>query len=146
MGLKHVIPEFIMEFLTQINENLEVKIKTKGSLDAIRAFCYVDDIVSGIKILSSRNKKVNVYNLGDTQKISMNNLISRIAIILNCEYTILEQLNEHAGGTLLRCPNIAKAEKLGFSCSTNLDNGLIKTIEWYKNNLDKMLSINNTTY
>ena len=123
MGLKHVIPQFIMEFLTQIHQNSKVKVKTKGSLDAIRAFCYVDDIISGIKILSDCNQGVNIYNLGNMKKISMRKLIQHIANIIGCEYSIFEQNNEHIGGTMLRCPDIAKAEKLGFTCNVTLDDG-----------------------
>jgi nucleoside-diphosphate-sugar epimerase len=146
MGLQHVIPQFIMEFLNQVDQSSEVVVNAKGSLDAIRAFCYVDDIVSGIQLLADHNKGVNVYNLGNTQRISMSDLVDEIADIMGCKYSISQKSNEHIGGTMLRCPDITKAENLGFTCTTSLTSGLEKTINWYKNNLGKLSKITNSTY
>ena len=51
MGLKHVIPEFIMEFLNKEEKNkIQLKL-VKGQLESVRAFCYVSDIIDGINLL-----------------------------------------------------------------------------------------------
>ena len=146
MGLQHVVPQFLMEFITQHGQDTEVLVNTKGSLDAVRAFCYVDDIVNGIRVLAKHNKGVNVYNLGNTQKISMRDLIDEIAVIMDCEYKIVQSTNEHIGGTMLRCPDISKAEKLGFSCATSLSVGLKATANWYIDNVASLRGVTNSTY
>jgi UDP-glucose 4-epimerase len=146
MGLQHVIPQFIMEFLKKANFDKEIDIETKGSLDAIRAFCYVDDIIEGIILLHNSNKGVNVYNIGNTKKVSMRELLSLIGDLLNIKFSIAQSTNEHMGGSMLRCPDISKIEELGFQCSVSLTAGLSKTIDWYKKNLDKLLLVENKTY
>jgi len=146
MGLQHVIPQFIMEFLRKANSQEAIEIETKGSLAAIRAFCYVDDIVDGIILLSDSNRGVNVYNIGNTQKVSMSELLNLIGEILGLKYKITQCPDEHVGGSMLRCPDISKIEDLGFSCSVNLTDGLSKTIDWYQKNFDALLRIENKTY
>ena len=137
MGLQHVIPQFIMEFLK--NENQEIaKIKTKGSLDSIRAFCYVDDIIDGLEIIEKQNKKPNVYNIGNNEKISMKNLLNEISEITNISFRIDEDTDDmHYGGTKLRCPEINKIKSLGYDCKYDLNSGLKHTIDWYRANYQK---------
>ena len=146
MGLQHVIPQFIMEFLKKINTNEGVRIETKGSLEAVRAFCYVDDIVKGLILLSKKNSGVNVYNIGNTQCVKMSELLDQIGRLLKCEYTVLEGKNEHAGGSMLRCPDITKIRDLGYKCSVPLSEGLLKTIEWYQDNLTKLTDVQSQIY
>lgn len=146
MGLQHVIPQFIMELLKEGNADGETKIETKGSLDAIRAFCYVDDIIDGIILLSESNLGVNVYNIGNSQKISMRELLKLIGKILNVEYQAVQGTDEHFGSSMLRCPDITKIEKLGYTCSVSLHDGLSKTINWYQAHRKKLLLVENKTY
>ena len=146
MGLQHVIPQFIMEFLRQINSEKEVRIKTKGSLEAVRAFCYIDDIVSGLVLLSEKNLGVNVYNIGNNNSVKISELLDEIGSVFGSEYTISEAGYDHLGGTMLRCPDINKMESLGYKCSVPLSEGLIKTIKWYQDNLTKLTKIKNTIY
>ena len=140
MGLQHVIPQFIMEFLK--NEDDEIaKIKTKGSLDSIRAFCYVDDIIDGLEIIEKENKEPNVYNIGNNEKISMKNLLNEISKITDISFKISEDTSDmHQGGTKLRCPEINKIKSLGYDCKFDLNSGLKHTIDWYRANFQKMQS------
>ena len=146
MGLQHVIPQFIMEFLRQINTEDEVRIETKGSLEAVRAFCYIDDIVRGLILMSKKNSGVNVYNIGNTQRVKISELLSEIGRVLKCEYTLSEGKNEHVGGSMLRCPDLNKIEGLGYKCLVSLSEGLSKTIEWYRDNLTKLTKVKNKIY
>ena len=146
MGLQHVIPQFIMEFLRQANGNNKITIQAKGSLEAIRAFCYIDDIVKGLLLLSKKNIGVNVYNIGNTERVTMNDLLSEIGKKLKLPFSISQSTDEHVGGSMLRCPDIQKIEKLGFSCETSLSDGLSKTIDWYQDNYENLKLIKNVQY
>jgi nucleoside-diphosphate-sugar epimerase len=65
----------LWSFLNRLDSEDEVLIETKGSLEAVRAFCYVDDIVRGLTLLSEKNSGVNVYNIGNTQRVKMSRII-----------------------------------------------------------------------
>lgn len=145
MGLQHVVPQFIMEFLKSENKEL-AEINTKGSLDAIRAFCYVDDIVNGLKIIRNKNEGVNVFNIGNDEKVSMRDLLERIANLTTKKYSILSNHDEHAGGTKLRCPDISKIKSLGYCPQYSLDDGLSITVNWYKKNYNELSKYKNEKY
>jgi len=145
MGLQHVVPQFIMEFLKNKSED-QAKIDVKGSLDAIRSFCYVDDIVAGIKLLSEKNDGVNVYNIGTNHKVSMSDLLDEISTISKTEYQINQNDNQHIGGTKLRCPDISKISELGFNPIYSLNQGLTNTYEWYENNYETLIKNKTENY
>ena len=142
MGLQHVVPQFIMEFLKNKKNDI-ASIDVKGSLDAIRSFCYVDDIVAGIKLLSEVNEGVNVYNIGTNHKVSMKDLLDEIAKISNKDYKINHNDDQHIGGTKLRCPDISKISDLGYLPTHTLSQGLKNTYQWYEKNYE-ILSKNTT--
>lgn len=146
MGLKHVIPEFIMEFLKAPSENDCVEINTKGPLNSTRAFCYVDDIVRGIELLKNFNKGVNVYNIGNTDIMSMSELLAEISNIINVKFNIANNHNSHRGGTMKRCPDIKKAKILGFNPTVGIRSGLVETINWYRAHHDELVTKKNGVY
>jgi len=80
MGYKHVIPEFIIGFVRAVKESKEFfELKPKGSLQSKRAFCYIDDIISGLEILLQKNCNTNVYNIGTSNIIEMNQILVHLA-------------------------------------------------------------------
>lgn len=145
MGLQHVVPQFIMEFLKNKSEDI-AKIDVRGSLDAIRSFCYVNDIVAGIKLLSEKNEGVNVYNIGTDHMVSMSDLLNEISTISKTEYQINHNDDQHVGGTKLRCPDISKISELGFNPMYSLNQGLSNTYEWYENNYEALIKNKTENY
>jgi UDP-glucose 4-epimerase len=146
MGLQHVIPQFIMQFLEPSPRNSQRVIKTKGSLEALRSFCYVDDIVNGLVLLSQKNTGVNVYNLGNTEVISMKDLLFKISDSFGFEFDIDEGADTHTGGAKKRCPDISKAQSLGFRCEYDLRSGLDKTVKWYQDNVEMLQNVQGKNY
>lgn len=135
MGLKHVIPEFIMEFLNKEEKNNNpVKISVKGQLESVRAFCYVSDIIDGINLIAEFNKGVNVYNIGNPDPISMYALLQKISMLTQIKFEVFKEKDTHVGSTSVRCPDISKITKLGYKPSISLENGLKETIQWYSRN------------
>ena len=125
-----VVPNFIKQALD--GEQLTVY----GDGSQTRSFCFVSDLVDGIYrlLMSEEHEPVNIGN--------------------PAEITILqfaEKINELTGNTAgiqfkplpkddpkQRQPNIDKARRtLGWDPKVNLDEGMERTIGWFKENLDK---------
>ena len=142
MGWKHVIPQFIVRIMDEIkNKNKEsIQIDIKGDGEETRSFCYIDDIVSGILIMTELGANKEIYNIGNDSEIKIKELLQIIAKHMGVEITINKK-ESMEGSTLRRCPNIEKMRKLGYSPKTSLNTGLEKTINWYQNN--SKLIINN---
>ncbi|MBI2010480.1 MAG: SDR family oxidoreductase [Candidatus Chisholmbacteria bacterium] len=98
-----------------------------------RSFCYVSDLVDGIyKAMLSEKTKGEVFNLGNPQEYSVNELADAVAAALKIEKKI-EKSPLPADDPSRRQPDISKAEKiLNWRPSVALDEGLQKMIRYFK--------------
>lgn len=103
----------------------------------IRAWCYVDDMVRGLLLaLEHPNAVGESFNIGNARSaVTIFDLASRIRRISGCPGEIAFQ-PLHYTDVELRIPNVDKArELLGFEAQVELDEGLERTIEWYRQKL-----------
>ena len=121
----------ISNFICQALNNKPLTIYGKGL--QTRSFCYIDDLVEGLIKLMNASYKYPL-NLGNPEEFSIIDLarIIRDKINKNVEI-ILKELPPD--DPKKRNPNINLArEKLQWEPFVKLDNGLDKTIEYFKNN------------
>ena len=105
-----------------------------GDGSQIRAWCYVTDMVAGVLACLERPEAVGqAFNIGNPR--------SSVTI-----YDLAKRIKRLAGGTgeivftpldcadvELRIPNVEKArELLGWEPQVELDDGLARTIAWYR--------------
>lgn len=132
MGYKHVIPEFIMNLESSKNNS---SFSPKGDISTTRAFCYVSDLIDGLKILEKINVTNEIFHIGNDFEISILDLLKLIRESMSLDIQINEHsFNEHEGSALRRCPDINKMKKLGYLPKVSLEKGLKHTIDWYLNN------------
>ena len=137
MGYKHVIPQ-IIEKVKDAVSNKSFKIKLIGSGKETRAFCYIDDLIEGLKVLITKGEDKNIYHIGNDHEISIHDLAKEIIQIMKVDVEISEGDNSHKGSTDRRCPDINKIKQLGYNPKFNLNDGLSKTINWYLNNTNTL--------
>ncbi len=100
----------------------------------IRAWCYVDDMVEALRLCLERPEAVGQsYNVGNPRSaVTIFDLAQRIKRLTGCPGEIVFQ-PLHYTDVELRIPNVAKAkEQLDFSAKVELDEGLERTIAWYR--------------
>ena len=132
MGNEHVIPEITNKILKLKKGKLNIQ----GSGNETRSFIYIDDFVNSFKILLKRGKHKNIYNIGNKEEVTINNIVELISNILN-KKIIIKKGQLKKGGTPRRCPNIEKIKKIGYKQKYSLDKGLFETVSWYKLNYEK---------
>lgn len=124
-----VIPQFILQAL----KNKPVTIYGKGN--QTRSFCYIDDLVKGILLITDKAKPYDVFNLGSDKEIKIIELAKIIKKLTNSrsEFTF-EPLP--VDDPEKRKPGLEKIKKeLGWQPETNLQEGLKKTIDFFKKNI-----------
>jgi len=127
MGDGRAIPNFIMQCLK------EEKITVYGDGKQTRSFCYIDDMVEGLYKLSKTDYHMPV-NIGNPSEMNILNLAKRIKKLTDSKSEIVFRLLP-TDDPKVRMPNIGKAKKvLKWKPKTYLDEGLIKTIDWFKSN------------
>ena len=133
MGFEHVIPELIKNMITKSN-NLKTKnisLSIQGTGLETRSFCYIDDAVEAIKLISKKGINNEIYNIGTNEEINIKNLVYKISKKLNLNLKIVSG-KLRKGSTLRRRPDIKKIKKLGHENKFNLSLGLKPTVDWYK--------------
>ncbi len=122
----------IHTFVTRAIANQEIQIHGDG--DQIRSWCYIDDMVQGIMLCLEKEEAMgHIFNIGDPRgTITINSLVEKIVQLSNSKSTIVH-IPKNYVDVELRIPNIEKANLLlGYEPSTNLNEGLEKTIAWYR--------------
>jgi UDP-glucose 4-epimerase len=108
-----------------------------GDGSQIRAWCYVDDMVAGTLLaLESPNAVGESFNIGNARSaVTIHDLAQRVKRLTGCSGEIVFR-PLHYTDVELRIPNVDKArELLGFEASVDLDEGLERTIVWYREQL-----------
>jgi UDP-glucose 4-epimerase len=103
----------------------------------IRAWCYVDDMVDGALLaLEHPNAVGESFNIGNARSaVTIHDLAQRIKRLTGCPGEIVFQ-PLHYTDVELRIPNVEKARALlGFEARVDLDEGLERTIAWYRERL-----------
>jgi UDP-glucose 4-epimerase len=122
----------IRAFIENALEDRDLVIHGDGS--QIRAWCFVDDMVEGTLLCLEHPDAVGQsFNIGNTRStVTIYDLAQRIRRLTGAEVEIVFQ-PLHYADVELRIPNVEKAsEVLGFSAKVDLDEGLAKTIAWYR--------------
>src|SRR3954471_8438600 len=105
-----------------------------GDGSQIRAWCYVDDMVEGLLLaLEHENAIGESFNIGNARSaVTIFDLAPRIKTLSGCPGELVFQ-PIHYLDVELRIPNVDKARTLlGFESTVELDDGLEKTIAWYR--------------
>jgi UDP-glucose 4-epimerase len=132
MGWKHVIPQFIMRAIEGRDAEAggPVPFEIQGDGTETRAFCYVDDIVSGILTMYEHGGHREIYHIGNDQEITIRDLATRVGDAVHVELDVRPGASA-VGGTPRRCPDITKMRSIGYSPAVSLDDGLVRTANWY---------------
>ena len=105
-----------------------------GDGSQIRAWCYVDDMVAGALLcLEHPDAPGESFNIGNARSaVTIFDLAARIKRLTGCSGEIRFQ-PLHYTDVELRIPNVDKARQvLGFEARVELDDGLARTIAWYR--------------
>jgi nucleoside-diphosphate-sugar epimerase len=108
-----------------------------GDGSQIRAWCYVTDMISGVLACLERPQAVGqTFNIGNPRSaVTIYDLAQRIKRLTGCSGEIVFQ-PLHYADVELRIPNVEKArEQLGWEPQVELDEGLARTIAWYREKL-----------
>ena len=105
-----------------------------GDGSQIRAWCYVDDMVEGVLLcLEHPDAAGQSFNIGNPRStVTIYDLAQRIRRLTGASVDIVFQ-PLHYADVELRIPNVEKARAtLGFEAHVDLDDGLARTIAWYR--------------
>jgi len=119
----------VSNFIIQALQNKDITIYGDGS--QTRSFCYVDDLVDGlIKMMNSN--EIGPINLGNPDEFTILELAQKIIKLTNSKSKLIFKTLPQ-DDPKQRQPDITLAkQKLNWQPKIKLQDGLIKTIEYFK--------------
>ena len=121
----------VSNFIVQALQGHDITIYGDGS--QTRSFCYVDDLIEGIlKVLFLKNPIGAPINLGNPIEFSMHQLAEQVIALTGSDSRIVFE-NLPQDDPKQRKPDISRAKEiLGWEPGTQLNEGLAKTIEYFR--------------
>ncbi|MBR5624078.1 GDP-L-fucose synthase [bacterium] len=133
----HVIPALIKKCV-EAKEAGRDSIEVWGTGKATREFFYVEDAAEAIALAAERYDGTEPVNLGAGFEISIKDLVELIAKLTGFTGKIVWDSSK-PDGQPRRCLDTSRAkEYFGFQAHTNFEEGLKKTIDWYKENREAL--------
>lgn len=124
-----LVPSFLIA--AEAGEPLEVH----GDGSQTRTLCYVDDLVDGLLALLLAPATEDVHgpvNLGGTDEVSVLEFARRVRVLAGSSGEVVHG-DRPVDDPQRRCPDLARARALlGWAPSTDLDEGLRRTLAWYR--------------
>jgi len=135
----HVIPAMIRKFIeADLRGDKEVVLWGDGS--PTREFLYVDDAAEGLVLAAERYSDPDPVNLGAGFEISMRELAEKISRATGFKGHITWDASRPNGQPRRMLDTSRARERFGFSAQTTLDEGLARTISWYRENRQTLLA------
>jgi GDP-L-fucose synthase len=132
----HVIPALIRKCVEAERAGAPY-IEAWGSGGVSREFLYVEDCADGIIRAARDYDESEPVNLGNGREVMIRDLVEMIVKLTGFKGEIRWQPSRPDGQPRRQLDVTRAFEKFGFRAQTSLEDGLRRTIEWYKNSGQK---------
>ena len=129
----HVIPGLIFR-MHQAKTNKENIFNIWGSGKPLREFLYVEDLAKAILFIVENNIETDLINIGSGEEVSIKELGILLKEIIDYKGEI-EFDSSKPDGNPRKLLDSSIINSLGWESTINLQEGLIRTYSWYKENM-----------
>lgn len=129
----HVIPALIKKCFDAMDSHSET-LEVWGTGSATREFFYVEDAAEAIYLAALSYDKSDPVNIGTGSEISIKELTKLIAKLTGFSGQIVWDESKPDGQPKRMLDTSKALKEFGFSARTDITTGLVKTIDWYREN------------
>jgi len=124
--------------IRKVVESKDGKVVVWGKGQEVRDFLYVDDFVRFIELVIDRQDyKFDIFNLGSDQPITIAELVQRVVRVSGRNLQIVYDPQGPTLGTKTSIDSSKARHKFNWQPGVSLDDGIAKTIDWYRQNILK---------
>ena len=127
----HVIPALIRK-IVDANARGDATVPVWGTGSASREFLYVDDAARGVVLAAARLVGPDPVNLGVGQETTIRELVERICTIVGYRGTLEWDATKPDGQPRRALDTSRAREAFGFTAGVSFDDGLRRTIDWWR--------------
>ena len=126
-------PEKIIPlFITNLIDDIPVPLYGDGQ--NVRDWLHVDDHCRGVDLLIDRGVPGEVYNIGGGNHVKNVDLTHRILDLVGKPASLVKPVADRPGHDRRYSLDTTKLEGLGWRPQESFDAGLVKTVQWYRDN------------
>ncbi|WP_088323628.1 GDP-L-fucose synthase family protein [Polaribacter tangerinus] len=135
----HVLPAMIRKFHeAKINNTSQVTLWGSGS--PMREFLFVDDMAQAVVYALENNLPEHLYNVGSGRDVTIKKLAETVQKIVGFEGKIVWDRTK-PDGTPRKLMDVSKLKEIGWEYSTELEEGIQKTYDWFLENIDSIKKV-----
>jgi len=135
----HVLPAMIRKF-HEAKENDHSPVSLWGSGKPMREFLFVDDMAAAVVYALEHNLPEYLYNIGTGKDITIKELAEIIKKIIGHQGKIIWDATK-PDGTPRKLMDISKMQAMGWTYTTELEEGVKKTYQWFLENIDSIKEV-----
>lgn len=129
----HVIPALVRKFVEAVDDGKEV-VTVWGTGSPTRDFVYAGDVAAGLIACAEKFNSPTVVNLAAGRETSIRAVIETLVKVTSFKGKVVWDTSRPDGQSR-RLFDQSRAEKeLGYRAETSLEEGLRKTVDWYRAN------------
>jgi GDP-L-fucose synthase len=136
LNSSHVLPAMIRKFHDAKLKNSK-NITLWGTGNPMREFLYVDDLAEAIIFSLENQMHEYLYNVGTGIDVKIIDLANKIKEVVGYNGNIVWN-TEMPDGTPRKLMDSSKINNLGWKHKTDLNEGIIKTYKWFKENINEL--------
>lgn len=122
----------LRDIMSCLDDTVTVKYMRNGNVvDTVRDFLHIDDAIDANMIAMKSSVKNDVFNVGSGKSVNISYVRNLISSITGKKQNFTEE-EASPGDPYKTQSDITKIRALGWSPKVNLEEGIKKTVEWYK--------------
>ena len=135
----HVLPAMIRKF-HEAKENNHCPVVLWGSGTPMREFLFVDDLAHAVVYTLENKLSEYLYNVGSGKDITIKELAETIQKAVGHQGDIVWDSSK-PDGTPRKLMDVSKMKRIGWTYSTDLDEGIEKTYNWFLENINNFKEV-----
>ena len=135
----HVLPAMLRKF-HEAKDNNNATVTLWGSGTPMREFLFVDDMAEAVVYALENKLPEYLYNVGSGKDITIKVLAETIQKVVGHQGEIMWDATK-PDGTPRKLMDVSKMKKLGWSYSTDLEEGIEKTYAWFLDNIENFKEV-----
>lgn len=135
----HVIPAMLRKF-HEAKQNNHSDVTLWGSGTPMREFLFVDDMAEAVVYALENNLPECLYNIGSGKDITIKKLAKTIQSVIGHKGNILWDTSK-PDGTPRKLMDVSKMASIGWEYSTELEDGIQKTYQWFLENINTLKKV-----
>lgn len=135
----HVLPAMIRKF-HEAKCNGHSPVTLWGSGKPMREFLFVDDLAKAVIFALENKLSEHLYNVGTGKDITIRELAETVQKVVGHQGEIFWDSSK-PDGTPRKLMDVSKIKSIGWTYSTELDYGILKTYKWFLENINNYKEI-----